>query len=105
MNGLFIDHGQAAAEQEAKAVAALADHLGIAVRKAGLLGSRPSGPLVHGLAPGPRHVLFVAEIRKFRVLGRLIAPTVEEDQRGEVEGRLDLAVVEIVSADKCYSVD
>lgn len=49
VNGLFIDFGQAAAEQEAKAVAALADHLGIAVRKAGPLGSRPSGP---GELPG-----------------------------------------------------
>ena len=44
MDGLFIDHGQAAAEREAKAVAALAGHLGIAVRKAGLFGSRPFGP-------------------------------------------------------------
>jgi 7-cyano-7-deazaguanine synthase len=43
VDGLFIDHGQAAAEQETKAVSALADHLGIAVRKARLLASRPFG--------------------------------------------------------------
>ena len=34
VDGLFIDHGQAAAEREARAVSALADHLGIAVREA-----------------------------------------------------------------------
>jgi 7-cyano-7-deazaguanine synthase len=43
VDGLFIDHGQAAAEPEAKAVAALAGHLGIAVRKAGLMGSHSFG--------------------------------------------------------------
>jgi 7-cyano-7-deazaguanine synthase len=44
VDGLFIDHGQAAAERETKAVSAIADHLGITLRKAGLSGSRPSGP-------------------------------------------------------------
>ncbi len=43
VDGLFIDHGQAAAERETRAVSALADHLGIAVRKASLLASRPFG--------------------------------------------------------------
>lgn len=49
VDGLFIDHGQAAAEREAKAVSTLAAHLGIDVRKAGLLASRPFGP---GELPG-----------------------------------------------------
>ncbi len=49
VDGLFIDHGQAAAQQEAKAVSALAAHLGIVVRRAGLSGSVPIGP---GEIPG-----------------------------------------------------
>jgi 7-cyano-7-deazaguanine synthase len=49
VDGLFINHGQAAAEPEARAVAALTDHLGIGLRKAGLLWSRPFGP---GELPG-----------------------------------------------------
>jgi 7-cyano-7-deazaguanine synthase len=39
VDGLFIDHGQAAAEPESKAVSALADHLGMPLRKASLRAS------------------------------------------------------------------
>jgi 7-cyano-7-deazaguanine synthase len=44
VDGLFIDHGQAAAEREAGAVSALADHIGITVRRVGVVGSSPCGP-------------------------------------------------------------
>jgi 7-cyano-7-deazaguanine synthase len=43
VDALFIDHGQAAVEREAKAVLALASHLGISVRKARLIGPRSFG--------------------------------------------------------------
>lgn len=49
VDGLFIDHGQAAAERESRAVSELADHLGITVRKVGLIASRPFGA---GEVPG-----------------------------------------------------
>lgn len=44
MEGLFVDHGQAAAEREAKAVSAMTDRLGITVRKVSLSDSHSSGP-------------------------------------------------------------
>lgn len=43
VEGLFIDYGQAAASQEAKAVSALAAHLGIPIRKVSVLGWQSFG--------------------------------------------------------------
>lgn len=44
VEGLFIDHGQAAASREAKAVKSLSDHLGISTRNVSLQGMQSSGP-------------------------------------------------------------
>lgn len=43
VEGLFIDYGQAAASQEAKAVSALAGHLDIPIRQVSLQGLQSSG--------------------------------------------------------------
>jgi 7-cyano-7-deazaguanine synthase len=44
VDGLFIDHGQAAASPEADAVSILCGHLGIPIRKVGLMGAHRLGP-------------------------------------------------------------
>lgn len=49
VEGLFIDYGQAAAVQEARAARRIADHYGIALRTLALSGVQPSGAgLIHG---------------------------------------------------------
>ena len=47
VDGLFIDYGQAAADQEAKAVMAIANHLGITIRPISIEGSQDCGPGEH----------------------------------------------------------
>lgn len=66
-------------------------------------GGNDSGMVVNG--PLGRLIVTTADLREFHVLAGLITPTVEEDGLREVEGSLDMAVVEVVSADQDFAVD